>query len=147
MKKRVALVMLTIVSLMIGVRGLAVDGRAPVPTPAVKEHTMSPQVAETQAVAQAVNVAASGAALWVDLLRTGGPFTVAVAAIWFALRKDREARDNTGSHAAELKEMTDEVIALVGASTQAQTELKNAVTALKDGLLALERMIDRRSGK
>lgn len=85
---------------------------------------------------------------WIDLLKAGGPFTVAVAATWWALKKDRQATDGATAHAAELKEMNEEVVALVGASTAAQAELRAAVNALKDGLLALERMIDRKqSGK
>jgi hypothetical protein len=81
--------------------------------------------------------------VWVDLLKSGGPYGVSVAAVFFAIRKDGEAKEQAAKHAEELKAINVQMIALLGANTTAQVEMKGALSSLTTALSGVERALDR----
>jgi hypothetical protein len=80
---------------------------------------------------------------WIDLLRTGGSLTVAVGAVWFALKKDNEAKALADKHAQELGEANKQVVTLVTASMAQSAAVREALQALTLSLAAVEKAIDR----
>jgi hypothetical protein len=81
--------------------------------------------------------------VWIDLLKNGGPYALSVAAVIFALRKDNEVKEQAASHATDLKAINTQMMALLGANTTAQVEMKGAMNALTTALGGVERVLDR----
>jgi hypothetical protein len=86
--------------------------------------------------------AASGFQDFVDLLKSGGPLSVAVLAGWFAYKKDQEKNDAVAAAQSQMKEMYEKVLTLATAQTAATTQMAGAVVALKEAVVALGAKIE-----
>lgn len=67
-----------------------------------------------------------------ELLRAGGPLAVAVLAGWWALRKDKEAKEARTAHEAAMQATFEQMVALTTAQTAAQVKLEGTIAVLKD---------------
>ena len=81
--------------------------------------------------------------VWIDLLKNGGPYAVSIAAVYFALRKDNEVKEQAAAHAEELRAINVQLVSLLGANTTAQVEMKGALSSLTTALSGVERALDR----
>jgi hypothetical protein len=76
---------------------------------------------------------------FIDLLKTGGPYTLTFAAAWWGYRKDKDATEAAQAHTEQMKAMFDQVVNLTNSQTAAVGKMEAMLAALREAVNSLDR--------
>lgn len=79
----------------------------------------------------------------IDLLKTGGPYTITAAAVYWGYRKDKDHNDASKEHNEQMQAMFNQVVNLTNTQTAAVSKMEGMIGALREAVNALDRHLTK----